>query len=517
MFVPRLGESPVVNLAITPRVINGASLSISIYARNELYRHFVVNLRVAKPETAAPPTPQPAARIKDEVTFRPERHLGKRPDLPWANPPGRLNIELTPMGVTVVGEDRADPDEISMVAFSEPGLPAGDALTANMHSVRDALNDLRDEFGSSTGYFNNIDPGDLLDRLRTYQPPEDWERLSGSADKTHQQAWEEVRSSNALRDLAYWGYALYDTVFPRSTRRRSRIDQLPAGFRIELTWQSPPSQTIPWGLMYCQPLTDEAAVDPMYFFGLRFRLGFMIAPRQDGRLDLGGPAETHQTHLLYWGDDDDEIARESAWQRTSLRGFKAPPAERIGLHPATPVGATAIQAIRQQLKTPSPDPVWVIYFYCQTKENSVSQPVLHFAKSDDPIASSIRLPELGHGRFGNGPLVFANACTTVAGNPTFASALTDSFLRRECSAIIGTETLVPIQLGSRLAHVFFEFFYRNLSDDPIPAGEALAQTKLFLWTEYNNIGGLFYTLINQYDLYLATSEEISAMSIEQGA
>ena len=47
----------------------------------------------------------------------------------------------------------------------------------------------------------------------------------------------------------------------------------------------------------------------------------------------------------------------------------------------------------------------------------------------------------------------------------------------------------------------------------MPAGAALAQTALFLWAEYRNIGGLLYTYINQYDLYMAADAEVLALKL----
>jgi hypothetical protein len=43
---------------------------------------------------------------------------------------------------------------------------------------------------------------------------------------------------------------------------------------------------------------------------------------------------------------------------------------------------------------------------------------------------------------------------------------------------------------------------------PIAAGEAVCQARLFLWTQYRNMGGLFYTYVNQYELFMVQPEEI---------
>ena len=94
-----------------------------------------------------------------------------------------------------------------------------------------------------------------------------------------------------------------------------------------------------------------------------------------------------------------------------------------------------------------------------------------------------------------------------------ANELEEAFFRRDCRAYLATETKVPIVLGSRFAAIFFHFFYRLLDREPMAAGEAAVQTRLFLWTHYRNIGGLFYSYVNQYDLFLARNDEVLALRI----
>jgi hypothetical protein len=47
------------------------------------------------------------------------------------------------------------------------------------------------------------------------------------------------------------------------------------------------------------------------------------------------------------------------------------------------------------------------------------------------------------------------------------------------------------------------------------AGEAVVQTRLFLWTHYRNIGGLLYTYVNQYELFMAQNAEVMALAREE--
>ena len=69
----------------------------------------------------------------------------------------------------------------------------------------------------------------------------------------------------------------------------------------------------------------------------------------------------------------------------------------------------------------------------------------------------------------------------------------------------------PIQFASRFASIFFHFLYRQMDPEPMAAGEAVAQTRLFLWTQYRNIGGIFYTYVNQYELFMASDAEVKAL------
>jgi hypothetical protein len=86
-----------------------------------------------------------------------------------------------------------------------------------------------------------------------------------------------------------------------------------------------------------------------------------------------------------------------------------------------------------------------------------------------------------------------------------------AFFDRGCRAFIGTNCMVPAPMASRFAVIFFRFFLRIVDKDhfPMAAGEAVAQTRLFLWSHYRNIGGLLYSYLNQYDLYMANDAEIS--------
>jgi hypothetical protein len=85
-----------------------------------------------------------------------------------------------------------------------------------------------------------------------------------------------------------------------------------------------------------------------------------------------------------------------------------------------------------------------------------------------------------------------------------------AFLRGGCRAYLGSESKLPIEFASRFAVIFFHFFYRQIDSAPLEAGEAVAQTRLFLWTHYRNLGGILYTYVNSYKLIMLTEAEVQA-------
>jgi hypothetical protein len=135
---------------------------------------------------------------------------------------------------------------------------------------------------------------------------------------------------------------------------------------------------------------------------------------------------------------------------------------------------------------------------------------LRFANNTQPD-NVVRHLDLAGKELAERPLVFANACTTSAADPFISNDLEAGFFRRKARAYLGTEGKVPITLASRYATVFFHYFDRRASPAPMAAGEAAYQARQFLWRHYRNLGGLFYTYVNQYELYMADDAEVRTL------
>jgi hypothetical protein len=248
------------------------------------------------------------------------------------------------------------------------------------------------------------------------------------------------------------------------------------------------------------------AVDPMGFIGLRFRIGYKAYPLAGAAKDLGGLSETHRTHWLYWGADARDIAgQEARWQERQWSVW-----QNQNFVPNAHDGKANKDQVLQSMDEPSPSPVSLLYLFCQYAGGEGNDPVLAFAGTKN-ANDVVRRTELSTRLLRDRPLVFANACTTAAADPYFSNELERGFFDRGCRGFLGTESKVPIVFASRFASIFFHFFYRKIAPDPIAAGEAVSQSRLFLWTRYRNIGGLFYTYVNQYELFMAQNDEVMAL------
>jgi len=249
---------------------------------------------------------------------------------------------------------------------------------------------------------------------------------------------------------------------------------------------------------------DGRPVDPMGFLGLRCRIAYTSHAAEPASRSLGALDATHRAHFLYWGDSPTDVTgREARWQRSQWGVW----------HNQVFVPQTAQNAKAELLKLlgdPQPSPTSVLYLFCQCNTGAGNNPTLRFGSTNDS-ADVVVQTDFGTSALADRPLVFVNACTTVAADPYMANDLEEAFFERDCRAYIGTETKVPIVFGSRFAEIFFQFFYRVLDSAPMAAGEAVTQARLFLWTHYRNIGGLFYSYVNQYDLFLAREDEVLAL------
>jgi hypothetical protein len=85
----------------------------------------------------------------------------------------------------------------------------------------------------------------------------------------------------------------------------------------------------------------------------------------------------------------------------------------------------------------------------------------------------VEASKIYQGRLDTGPLVFANACTTVVSDPQGTSELESRFFARNIGAFFGTETRVPVTLASHFAWLFLQFFLRKVDNDPMTAGEVV--------------------------------------------
>lgn len=502
LLIPKDGDSAVLQLRIKP-LKRTPRLQVVITVRGDLYRQFQIVLRaldVSASKSLA------AARIVNELQPTPTAHMGILPTHEWTTPAGVLALSIMPPFVSVDGAVGSED-----VHSTEQWIGSKALVTGPIQNVREAAEELRAAWEI---HLNDISPDDLVGRLQRWGrqsggPEYDWSALGNYADRDHNQRWEKMAVSLELRKLAYQGRRLFQACFGSGSNLSEWIPRVSLGSRLNITWL--PSGVgefiphMPWGLMYLADLPPgDQPIDPMNFLGLRCRLAYTShrvngVPRSLGALDA-----THRAHFLYWGDATADVtAQEARWQRSKWGAWK----NQVFVPQSAQNGKAELLRL---LDDPQPAPTSLIYLFCQCSVGQGNNPALRFGPTNDP-ANIVQQTDFTTSKLPDRPFVFANACTTATSDPNLANELEELFFLRGCSAYLGTETKVPIVLGSRFASLFFHFFYRLLDPAPMGAGEAVVQTRLFLWTHYRNIGGLFYSQVNMYDLFMARNDEVLAL------
>jgi hypothetical protein len=501
LHIPKSGESQTPQLRITPQASEDAGLDILIFARKNLYRQFLVEFTVTELTDERCDADASAVRKTGEVILSPAAELGLHAAHEWLTPPGTLMITVLKNGGAYVRGETGLGD----VDTQTDWLAAAQSVAGPIKNLREAAESFCARWDM---YLNDIDQVELTQRLLAASGSSPF-KFFDNASAAHQMAWDQVALSQELRELTYYGYTLYQTVFPDDTDLRAWIDSLYPGWRINVSWSDITGPAwvphIPWGLMSKTPPPPAGQpVDPSNFLGLRFRINYIAhdikSPKSKA---LGSTDQTYRANFLYWGTQpNDTAAAEARWQQLQWAQW----ANQVFI-PDDSSDQNPRDKLLRLLDNPTPNPMRFMYLFCHCEVGEGNKPVLRFGSKKQP-ADLIRQVDLGLTPLADQPLVFVNACTSAASNPYVANELEQVFFRRGCRAYLGTEIYMPIPLASRFALIFCHYFYRKVDPDPISAGEAVYQARLFLWHQYRNIGGIFYTYVNQYELFMATEEEL---------
>ncbi|HEY0038645.1 MAG TPA: hypothetical protein VGB66_18240, partial [Longimicrobium sp.] len=446
-------------------------------------------------------------RVAEEVIHSPVGHLNLSTTHEWTSPRNLLSITVLGMGAGgALAHGDIGSSDINQQNTDWHAAPS--VVTGLMTNLRRALERFR---ARHEAYLDAIDVADLERRLGTMDAGADFFGGGEPPSGASLAAWETVSRSTELHDLAFEGRSLYDAFFPTGSELRDWIGELQPHDRLDINLESRAGAAfvphVPWGLMYRMDLPASGEpIDPYGFLGLSLRLGYSAHRISVSSKALGRLESVSRAFLLYWGDQPtDPTAVEARWQRDR---WAAVPNQVVV--PGDADGGQPKKRLMSLLRDPAPGPIRLLYFYCQCKAEQGNDPELRFANNTQPD-NVVRRPDLGTADLAEKPLVFANACTTSAADPFMSNELEAGFFRRKARAYLGTESKVPITLASRFAAVFFHYFDRHASDSPMAAGEAVHQARQFLWRHYRNVGGLFYTYVNQYELYMADDDEVRTL------
>jgi hypothetical protein len=486
LAIPGTGDSDIVTLRVRTRNLRG-ELSVTLFVGGEMYRTATVHLDVG-------------ARLGEDVVCTAAGHLNLYTTHEWTTPPEHIEV-------SVFGQFARIGTIRGPNTYGATNWTANSAALANpIQRVRAALEKF---WVAAQAHLNDLDTTDMAARLSSEDwKPYAWRQLPLGVSPAHFQRHAALASSSELRALAKEGYALFETCFPSGSDLRDIIAKLEPGSRIDFVWTSRLAvdwvSHVPWALMYLDPLKSTDAVDCEQFLGLRYRIGSRAWEPKSPSRALGDPAVVNTVNLLYWGSNPkDEVLVESQWQR---REFAKWP--RQTFVPDLTQSDPKTQVVKA-LENLEPTPAAILYMYCHCSVKGGSDPSLQFGESTKDV---VEATDIYQGSLPSAPLVFANACTTLTADPQGTSELERRFFARNIRAFLGTETKVPGVFASRFAWLFFQFFLRLVDPDPMAAGEALAQARRLLWTQYRNPGGLLYSLVNEYDLYLASDQEVRQLS-----
>lgn len=496
LHIPKWGDSEVRRLRIRPERAQDVSLEVLIFVGREVYRRFRLELLLS--EGLEDGGARSAVEVAGEAIAAPGKELNLVPATADWTPPGSLSISVLRDGHAYV---RGTTDSLEDVNEQTDWYAAPQQVAGILTNLGSALDQFR--AATSKSYLNAVEPDDLARRLT----PDAF--MKEGPDEIHEQVWRGVSESDQLRKVAHWGHRLYQTLFPEGTDLRRWVDDLSPGWRLDISWTDSTGPHwvphVPWGLMYRTPPDEDRPVDPFEFLGLRlrgeYRSHYLARPKSRA---LGGPAHAYRAKALYWGaKETDEVIVESRRQQAEWGAW-----DNLLFIPGGDEAAEPMKTLIELLKAPTPKPMSVIYFYCVAEVNDGNNVLLRFGKQPSDI---LRGEDLGLGQWDDQPFVFVNSCVSSHATAYVANEMEQLFFSRGCRAYLGTETYMPIQFASRFASVFYHFFYRRLDERPISAGEAAHQARLFFWRHYRNIGGLLYTYINQYELYLADKSELKGL------
>ncbi len=502
LLVPQTVDSGTARLKLRP-LAAPAKLRVLIHVNNKLYRELEVELGLAGTAASTAPQGPRSGGITKDLPHATAEHINIRTTHEWTTAPGEISLTvIAPCEALLDGKAGTGVFRGKRVSFG--------TTMAKLKQPIEQLQRWAETFRAKySDYLNDIEAPDLLERLKTFNPPYDWGNLPDLADARHQAQWQTVAASDELHRLAFYGRRLYNELFPDKSLLRDLLDRLPPGHRINLTWYDDSGAEwaphIPWELLYCDDPVSGAPKDALRFWGLRFRIQYTAYQTSDPQMALGEPQDTWCATLLFYGDSANEPATaEAKWQRTLWSSW-----QNQWIVPLGASGARPKAEVLAELVSPT-RPAGVLYLFCHYALIA-NVPVLRFGLDSGNPDDILDETEIGTAEFQSHPLVFANACMTGATGIYAANELEKAFINRGCRAFIGTESKVPVQMASRFAATFFAFFLRLVAPDPMAGGEAMTQARLLLWTNYRNIGGLLYSYVNQYDLYLAGAAELTTL------
>ncbi|GID27423.1 CHAT domain-containing protein [Paractinoplanes brasiliensis] len=228
----------------------------------------------------------------------------------------------------------------------------------------------------------------------------------------------------------------------------------------------------------CPHWDDDTVICPSGFWGFRHLLGSPQSVGQIAGADASRDVSARGPSITHSGRPRCAVGRAADFGREHPHWVS-------GLGDGSlPVRTDAASLLDDLRRDPEPH---LVYFYCHG-DFSDGMPVLQFDEAGDDVLAATDVA--GRVRWlESQPLVFLNACRSIATQPEHASSFIEALIRRAgASGMVGTEIITYERLAADFAEqVLTEFVERRR-----PIGEAMRTARLRLLTRGNPLG-LIYT------------------------
>lgn len=474
IFLPKRGPSlNRVTFSLTPLKAGKASVKALIYARDQLFQEFTLNLTATdKPEQARPGA-VPGATLVQQTGLDVGTAVATRP----------AGIDKPRISLVIVPQTTGYEFILSGPVVKRAFIPV------SPETVMDQIASVRKTF---------------LDEIVMRK------------DEATQQSWPylmpdtmiaEAEHQKSLKTLARLGRRMWNNVF-QSGEGGADAEEMGQLIRSlsqqhELSIQVVANRfNFPWAMLYDREEIDPPAAEG--FWGFKHIVQYMPEFRRGKIVSfspklMGASGKLPMAFVFDAGIDGQFNVSVVKDQRSFIGGLSTVTAQEV----------ESKDDLFDLLGGTGAPPL--IYFYCHAEsmlpgEQGKDKPIFGVDASYVTVTKGGKVTlqdmkdeaPIGKPPFTSAPFVFLNACQGAEMGSKQYDGLLPYFIARGARGAIGTEVNTPVHFGAEFGRKFVEGFAKG--DRAV--GEVLLDLRKWYLTEQRNVCGLVYALHSSGDLYV---------------